>query len=181
MFTCNKCGTDLNDTNWAPSWRSVGRKECSACHQRHNNTSNPKHNNKRMYVNGKYIAKTHPLYKPGRYKTFNDAAFEGTYKLENIKEGYVYVITNKAFPGWVKIGMAIDAEDRLKSYQTSSPYRDYQLLHSVYVTNRRAIERKAHRKVSKIAEDRQNEWFKVDAIEAIDCITAILKKQNSPA
>ena len=29
----------------------------------------------RMYVNGKHVSKNHPLYKPGRYKTFNDAAF----------------------------------------------------------------------------------------------------------
>ena len=170
MFTCNKCGTALNDTNWAPSWRSVGRKECSACHQRHNNTSNPKHNNKRMYVNGKYIAKTHPLYKPGRYKTFNDAAFEGTYKLENIKEGYVYVITNKAFPGWVKIGMAIDAEDRLNGYQTSSPYRDYVLEHSVYTNNRRKAEKEAHKKAAKLCTDSNSEWFKLTVEQAINIL-----------
>jgi len=138
-------------------------------------------NSKRMFVDGKYIPQSHPLWKPGRYKSFEDAAFSSLRNYKHTKSGYVYVITNPAWKGWVKIGMAIDAEDRLKSYQTSSPYRDYQLLHSVYVTDRRAIERKAHRKVSKIAEDKQNEWFKVDAIEAIDCITAILKKQNSPA
>ena len=28
-----------------------------------------------MYVDGKYISRKHPLYKPGRYKTFNDATF----------------------------------------------------------------------------------------------------------
>jgi hypothetical protein len=140
-----------------------------------------KKNHQRMFVDGKYIPKSHPLWKPGRYKSFEDAAFSSLRNYKHTKSGYVYVISNPAWKGWVKIGMAIDAEDRLKSYQTSSPYRDYQLLHSVYVTDRRAIERKAHRKVSKIAEDKQNEWFKVDAIEAIDCITAILKKQNSPA
>ena len=138
-------------------------------------------NSRRMFVDGKYIPTSHPLYKPGRYKSFEDAAFSSLKNYKHTKAGYVYVITNPAWKGWVKIGMAIDAEDRLKSYQTSSPYRDYQLLHSVYVTDRRAIERKAHRKVSKICEEKQNEWFKVDAVEAIDCITAILKKQTSPA
>jgi hypothetical protein len=140
-----------------------------------------KKNAKRMFVDGKYIPTSHPLYKPGRYKSFEDAAFSSLRNYKHTKSGYVYVISNPAWKGWVKIGMAIDAEDRLKSYQTSSPYRDYQLLHSVYVTDRRAIERKAHRKIGKIAEEKQNEWFKVDAVEAIDCITAILKKQNSPA
>ena len=32
-------------------------------------------NNARMYVNGKYIPVSHPLYKPGRYKSFDEAAF----------------------------------------------------------------------------------------------------------
>ena len=134
-----------------------------------------------MFVDGKYIPQSHPLWKPGRYKSFEDAAFSSLRNYKHTKSGFVYVISNPAWKGWVKIGMAIDAEDRLKSYQTSSPYRDYQLLHSVYVTDRRAIEKKAHRKIGKICEEKQNEWFKVDAIEAIDCITAILKKQNSPA
>ena len=31
-----------------------------------------KENNLQMYVNGKYISKSHPLHKPGRYKTFED-------------------------------------------------------------------------------------------------------------
>ena len=29
----------------------------------------------KMFVNGKYISKFHPLYRPGRYKGFTDAAF----------------------------------------------------------------------------------------------------------
>jgi hypothetical protein len=40
---------------------------------------------------------------------------------------YVIVIS-PAYPGWCKVGMAVDAEDRLKQYQTSSPYRDYKLV-----------------------------------------------------
>ena len=163
----------FEDGEWWYKGASDGNRRRIKAHQ-HKNSN-------RMFVDGKYIPQSHPLWKPGRYKSFEDAAFSSLRNYKHTKSGYVYVITNPAWKGWVKIGMAIDAEDRLKSYQTSSPYRDYQLLHSVYVTDRRAIERKAHRKVSKIAEDKQNEWFKVDAIEAIDCITAILKKQNSPA
>ena len=62
----------------------------------HNPKNNPINNPKRMWVDGKYISRKHPLYKPGRYKTFSDAAFDGTYKLDSIKEGYVYAITNPA-------------------------------------------------------------------------------------
>jgi hypothetical protein len=120
-----------------------------------------------MYVNGKYISRKHPLYKPGRYKTFNDAAFEGTYKANSIKEGYVYAISNRAWPDWVKIGMAIDAEDRLNGYQTSSPYRDYTLEHKVYSANRRESEREAHTKAAVVCKSNKGEWFKMSVEQAI--------------
>ena len=51
------------------------------------------------------------------------------------KSGYVYAIGNNAWEGWIKIGMAVDAEDRLKGYQTSSPHRDYFLLHKKFFHN----------------------------------------------
>ena len=94
-----------------------------------------------MWVNGKYIPMAHPLHKPGRYSNFNDAAFTSLQKDVKVKEGYVYAISNPAWPDWIKIGMAIDAEDRLNGYQTSSPMRDYELIHSVYFDDRNKAER----------------------------------------
>ena len=55
---------------------------------------------KRMYVNGKEVSKKHPLYKPGRYKGFTDAAFSSLQNYEEAKEGQVYVIRNPSFPSW---------------------------------------------------------------------------------
>ena len=127
---------------------------------------NIKSNAKRMYVNGKYIEETHPLHKPGRYKTFNDAAFAGTYKIDSIKEGYVYAITNPAWSGWVKIGMAIDADDRCNGYQTSSTFRDYVLEHIIVTKNRRKTEAEAHKAASKLATSRNGEWFNLGVEEA---------------
>jgi hypothetical protein len=73
-------------------------------------------------------------------------------------QGEVYVITNPAWEGWVKVGMAIDAEDRLKSYQTSSPLRDYVLYYSYPTEDRRKSESEAHDKLEQ-KYDRRNEWF----------------------
>ena len=84
-----------------------------------------KKNTNRMWVDGKYIPASHPLHKPGRYEGFEEAAFSSLKNYKKSKEGQVYVITNPAFEGWVKVGMAVDAIDRLKSYQTSSPFRDF--------------------------------------------------------
>jgi hypothetical protein len=160
---CNTCGVKLTlNVNWLKSQAKQKKYWCNTCKKADND--------KRMYVNGRHISRNHPLYKPGRYKTFNDAAFAGTYKLDSIKEGYVYVITNKAWPDWVKIGMAIDAEDRCNGYQTSSPHRDYVLEHSVYSNDRRKSEQQAHTRATKIALETNGEWFKLTVQQAIEVL-----------
>ena len=78
------------------------------------------------------------------------------------KTGHVYAISNPAWGEWVKIGMAVDAEDRCNAYQTSSPLRDYKLIHSIFVKDRRLAELEAHATIQKMGYDRRGEWFKVD-------------------
>ena len=77
------------------------------------------------------------------------------------KDGYVYVISNPAWKGWYKVGMAVDSQDRCGSYQTSSPHRDYRLEYSKYFLNRKVSEEIAHDVISEISLDRNGEWFKV--------------------
>ena len=127
----------------------------------------------KMFVNGKYIPKSHPLHKPGKYKTFEDAAFSSLAKYELSKEGQVYIITNPNFPEWVKVGMAVDSEDRLKSYQTSSPFRDYILVYAYEVDDRRAAEAAAHTRLVKEC-DNINEWFRLPPAIANDLILEVI-------
>ena len=119
-------------------------------------------NEKRMWVNGKYISQGHPLHKAGHYKNFEDAAFSSLEKYNSSKEGQVYIIVNESFPQWIKVGMAVDAEDRLSNYQTSSPYRDYALYYSWSVSDRRAAEAAAHEILAECSDARKNEWLKCD-------------------
>ena len=132
-------------------------------------------NTTRMWVNGKFVPKSHPLHKPGRYKTFEDAAFSSLAKYELSMEGQVYIITNPNFDGWVKVGMAIDSEDRLNGYQTSSPFRDYHL-HSFWdVSNRRSAEAAAHTELEKTYE-RRGEWFKCTPEQATEVVSNITEE-----
>ena len=131
-----------------------------------------------MYVNNKYISKKHPLWKPGQYKTFEDAAFSSLAKYEATTEGQVYIITNKAWKGWIKVGMAIDAEDRCNGYQTSSPHRDYKLKFKKDFNNRRSAEAKAHELCELEAKERNGEWFKLSTRSAIKIINNITEEQN---
>ena len=125
---------------------------------------------KRMYVNGKYVSRKHPLYKAGRFKTFEGAAFASLKGYETTDEGYVYIITNPCWEGWLKIGMAIDAEDRCNGYQTSSPHRDYKLLYARKFKNRRIAEKKTINKLKKIVKEYNGEWFKTDRNTAQEII-----------
>jgi len=90
-------------------------------------------------------------------------------------EGYVYIISNPAWPDWIKVGMAIDAYDRCNGYQTSSPHRDYVLEHSFYSHNRRKDESTVHHKLENISDGRLGEWFKIPVADAIQCMTGISK------
>ena len=121
----------------------------------------------RMYVNGKEVSKKHPLHKAGRYKSWDDVHSHNL--INSVTEGYVYIITNSAWPEWVKIGMALDAEDRLNGYQTSSPFRNYKLMYSVSTKDRRKAEAAAHKAAEKVAE-RRGEWFKMSVAQAKECI-----------
>ena len=131
----------------------------------------------KMFVNGKYIPKSHPLHKPGKYKTFEDAAFSSLAKYELSKEGQVYIITNPNFPEWVKVGMAVDSEDRLNGYQTSSPFRDYELFACWSVADRRSAESDAHALLEKIYE-RKGEWFNCTPEQAGEAIWELMERSK---
>ena len=163
---CNTCGVELTDTNWSLSWRSVNRTQCIKCSKNNNTKSNPN----RMYVNGKHVPKSHPLYKPGNYKTFEGAAFSALEGYNKSTDGHVYIISNPCWDGWFKVGMAVDPEDRCNSYQTSSPFRDYKLCYNKYFKDRRSAEQTAHKKLKKSSLKYKGEWFKVSIKEAIKTI-----------
>jgi len=113
---------------------------------------------KRMFVDNKEVSKEHPLYKEGRYKGFEDAAFKSLPNYVDSSQGEIYIITNPAWEGWIKVGMAVEARDRAKNYQTSSPFRDYQLAYIVHTNTRRETEAEIHKRLSDLCEQR-NEWF----------------------
>jgi len=134
------------------------RSECKSCHT---SVYKPKNNSERMWVNGKYIPKTHPLHKPGRFKTLDDA-WSHTEIDTRSTEGEVYIIRNKAWTDWYKVGKAVNSEDRLQGYQTSSPFRDYVLEYYEHFNNRHQAESAIHRLLEKhkCCLERRGEWFK---------------------
>ena len=135
--------------------RPSGRRERLSSHVRKNT--------KRMFVNGVYVPTSHPLHKPGRYKSLDDAWSHQ--KIEQTKEGEVYAITNTAWINWYKIGKAVNAKDRLNAYQTGSPFRNYELVMSYKTQDRHVAERRMHKLLVKNKYNKKGEWFYIEDVE----------------
>jgi len=86
---------------------------------------------------------------------------------DEVEDGYVYIIKNPAWKGWVKVGMAIDAFDRTNAFQTGSPFRDYILVDKSYFEDRRAAEKLVHQQLQPLAKERNGEWFRVTTNVAV--------------
>jgi hypothetical protein len=76
-----------------------------------------------------------------------------------VREGFVYVIRNDAWPDRLKIGSAVDAESRLANAQTWDPHRRFYVAHSVFVPDRIASEHRVHARLSDYRLE--GEWFAV--------------------
>ena len=78
---------------------------------------------------------------------------------------YVYVMSNRAFPGMHKVGIAANAEARLNQYQTSDPKREYKIEFKYLTANYREIEKYIH-----IKFNGDYEWVSGELDAIIDAI-----------
>lgn len=92
------------------------------------------------------------------------------------KSGYIYIIRNPAWPEFIKIGITDDLDKRLASYQTSSPFRDYTLLYSIYHPDYKAAEHQLKETMRPFAKMIKNEWFEVDFLVAKVRLDEILEE-----
>lgn len=87
--------------------------------------------------------------------------------------GWVYVITNKAMPGLIKVGYSTK-DPHLRAGElnhTGSPH-PYSVEYDVLVRNPKDIESKIHSSLSNKREGK--EWFRCSAIEAIETIRLVI-------
>lgn len=133
----------------------------------------------RMYVNGKEISKKHPLHKAGRFKSLDDAWSHNV--IESVSQGEVYIIVNDAWPDWVKVGKAVNSDDRLNGYQTSAPFRDYRVVAKLLTDDRHNKEKEMHKVFEHFAEDRKGEWFKISRVTAIKLFNYQIKEKDLAA
>jgi hypothetical protein len=149
---CISCSVPLTKDNWYESFVAKKHYKCKTCYDIRRVENRIKKGERSPSLLAKLFSwKTQEVY-------------------NQVKEGYVYVMTNPAWPDWVKVGMAVDAKDRLNSYQTSCPFRDYMLYYSYKAKDRRKAEFEAHSKLDEKFE-RRKEWFRCTPEEAIEVLT----------
>lgn len=76
--------------------------------------------------------------------------------------GYLYIIENDAFPGWVKIGTTGNLKKRLQTYQTGTPFRNYRIVYSLEHPEYKLAERRLRETMKPFCTDRKNEWYKIN-------------------
>ena len=87
-------------------------------------------------------------------------------KSKDCKEGLVYLIANPVWPDHLKIGMTIDTESRLSSYQTYDPFKAFYIKNYEFCLDRRAAEQDLLEKFNIHVEE--GEWVKYsDSAEII--------------
>ena len=138
-----------------------------------------KRNRNRMYVNGKYIPVSHPFHTAGRY-VWDKTALDSFNTLSNIElvnidtSGEIYIIENPLFEGWVKVGMAIDSNKRLKDYYTYTPQineESYKLIHTIEGKNRMVAESEIHNQLENEC-NRIKEWFQISSKRAKEIVSS---------
>ena len=79
-----------------------------------------------------------------------------------MKSGYLYIITNEAFPEWIKVGTTYDLDQRLHVYQTGDPFRRYRIVYSLHHPDFRQAEKNIKETMKHFALDIKNEWYRID-------------------
>tara|TARA_R100001443_G_scaffold52766_1_gene64495 strand:- start:2909 stop:3235 length:327 start_codon:yes stop_codon:yes gene_type:complete len=92
--------------------------------------------------------------------------------------GYVYAFKNPAFKGWVKIGKTTNLKSRLGSFNTGSPFRDFECVYSIDIpkTRLKYHEKKILKETSLQAEESKGEWRKISNKKLMDifnCYTIV--------
>ena len=86
-------------------------------------------------------------------------------------EGFVYMLEHPAYTGWIKVGMTIDFETRLLTYNVGDPHKGYSYIKLKYADDRRKQEQ-INLKIFKEHSDlNKGEWFKIEKDKALELFT----------
>ena len=94
--------------------------------------------------------------------------------------GTVYIISNPAMPGLVKIGKTINLEARLQSLYSSGVPMPFRCIYAKDVDNYSEVERKLHKGLNSHRENSNREFFRIPEEEVINFLELVPGKDVTP-
>ena len=79
-----------------------------------------------------------------------------------IEQGFVYAVTNEAWPEWVKVGMTLDFVERLGQYNVYDPNASFTMNVVKWVPDRKLAETKVISVLTSLGFRKNGEWFNTD-------------------
>lgn len=92
--------------------------------------------------------------------------------MEGHSLGFIYGVTHPRFPGYVKVGKARSAAQRLRQYNTGCPHRAYELAFAIVVPNMHEAEQRAFRRL-RGSRVEGTEWFAIHPQDAFNLLTSL--------
>lgn len=77
------------------------------------------------------------------------------------KPGFIYIISNPAFPTYYKVGVTENINDRLKTYQTGDPRRSYKVEYYIEHPDPYKAEKEIKEMLHYFAKSQRNEWTEI--------------------
>lgn len=100
-------------------------------------------------------------------------------KKKRMKEGFIYIISNKNIADYFKIGVTIDIEARLRVYQTSDPNREFTVEYYVFHPEVYEAEKKIRESLKHFAKNIKGEWYNTTLEFAKSRLDESLEAYNS--
>jgi len=118
------------------------------------------------------------MYSAAFNKFISYKASEGINPIGN--SGTVYIISNPAMPGLVKIGKTINLEARLQSLYSSGVPMPFRCIYAKEVDNYSEVERKLHKGLNSHRENSNREFFRIPEEEVINFLELVPGKDVTP-
>lgn len=90
-------------------------------------------------------------------------------------EGYVYILTNPAMPGLVKVGLTENIKARLASLYTSGVPAPFNVEFTAHVKDMESVESMIHSSLSQFRYNKSREFFSTSASYAIEVAKLIVE------
>tara|TARA_B100000787_G_C16126873_1_gene265416 strand:+ start:47 stop:949 length:903 start_codon:yes stop_codon:yes gene_type:complete len=118
------------------------------------------------------------MYSAGFNNFINYKSSQGAKKVGD--EGIIYIISNPAMPGLVKIGKTINLEQRMNSLFNSSIPLPFRCIYAKKVKNYNQVELKLHRGLNSHRENPNREFFRISEEEVINFLELVEGEDVTP-